>query len=317
MFLESLQFSFSIIGPICLLLFLGWFLKRIKMIDEAFIDVGSKLVFKITLPALLFLSIIKTDRDIDIDFSLIIYSLIANFVFFMLSVLATKYWVSEKREHGVVVQGAFRSNTAIIGLAYVANVYGNDGFAIAAVYVAFHTMLYNILSVIILSPKQEGVSIAMISGVLKSLVKNPLIIGIMSGIVFFLFAIPVPDLVIHTGQYFSNMTLPLALLCTGGSLNIQALKDNSFNCRFSTLLKIVIAPVFITGGAYLYGFTGVPLGIVFFMSASPTAAASYVMARSMGHNADLAANIIAMSTIGSLVTSSLGISLLYWLQLLH
>jgi len=316
MFFESLQFSFSIIGPICLLLFLGWFLKKTNTIDDAFIEVGSKLVFKITLPALLFLSIIKTNRDIDIDFSLIIYSLIANFVFFIISILGARYWVKNKSEHGVVIQGAFRSNIAIIGLAYVANVYGDEGFAIAAVYVAFHTMLYNILSVIILSPKQEGISVDMFLGVFKSLIKNPLIIGITSGIVFFLFAIPVPDLVIHTGQYFSNMTLPLALLCTGGSLNIQALKDNSFNCRFSSMLKIIIGPVLITTGAYFYGFTGMPLGLVFFMSASPTAAASYVMARSMGHNSDLAANIIAMTTIGSLITSSLGISLLYWLGLM-
>ena len=316
MFFESLQFSFSIIGPICLLLFLGWFLKKTNTIDDAFIEVGSKLVFKITLPALLFLSIIKTNRDIDIDFSLIIYSLIANFVFFIISIVGTRYFIKNKSEHGVVIQGAFRSNIAIIGLAYVANVYGDDGFAIAAVYVAFHTMLYNILSVIILSPKQEGISVDMFLGVFKSLMKNPLIIGITSGIIFFLFAIPVPEVVIHTGQYFSNMTLPLALLCTGGSLNIQALKDNSFNCRFSSMLKIIIGPVLITAGAYLYGFTGMPLGLIFFMSASPTAAASYVMARSMGHNSDLAANIIAMTTIGSLITSSLGISLLYWLGLM-
>jgi len=316
MFFESLAFSFSIIGPICLLLFLGWFLKRVHIIDDAFIEVGSKLVFKITLPALLFLSIIKTNPDIDIDFSLIIYSLIANFVFFMLSIVASQYWIKNKSEHGVVIQGAFRSNIAIIGLAYVANVYGDDGFTIAAVYVAFHTMLYNILSVIILSPKQSGISVSMFVGVFKSLMKNPLIIGITSGILFFLFAIPVPELVIHTGQYFSNMTLPLALLCTGGSLNIQALKDNSFNCRFSSLMKIVIGPILITVGAYLYGFSGMPLGLIFFMSASPTAAASYVMARAMGHNSDLAANIIAMTTIGSLITSSLGISLLYWLGLM-
>ncbi|TEW56210.1 AEC family transporter [Psychromonas sp. RZ22] len=316
MFLESLHFSFSIIGPICLLLFLGWFLRKTNTINDAFIEIGSKLVFKVTLPALLFLSIIKTNRDIDINFSLIIYSVIANFVFFLLTVLLTRYWVKDKSDHGVIVQGAFRSNIAIIGLAYVANVYGDAGIAVAAIYVAFHTMLYNILSVIILTPKQEGVKSITIFGVVKSIAKNPLIIGISLGIVFFIFAIPVPKVLINTGQYFSNMTLPLALLCTGGSLNLKALKYNGFNCRFSSILKIVIGPIFITGGAYLFGFTGTPLGLVFFMSASPTAAASYVMARAMGHNADLAANIVAMTTIGSLLTCSLGVSLLYWLQLI-
>ena len=316
MFFESLQFSFSIIGPICLLLFLGWFLRKLNIIDDGFIDTASKLVFKVTLPALLFLSIIKTNRDVDIDFTLIIYSVIANVLFFLLSIVLTQYWVKEKQDHGVIVQGAYRSNIAIIGLAYVANVYGDDGVSFAAVYVAFHTMLYNILAVIILSPKKEGVNLSKLLGVMKSILKNPLIIGIMLGIVFFLFAIPVPNVVLNAGQYFSNMTLPLALLCAGGSLNLKALRDISFNCRFSSGLKIIAGPIFITGGAYLFGFTGLPLGVVFFMSASPTAAASYVMARSMGHNADLAANVVAMTTIGSLITCSLGVSLLYWLQLM-
>jgi len=316
MFFESLQFSFSIIGPICLLLFLGWFLRKTNTINDAFIETASKLVFKVTLPTLLFMSIIKTNRDTDIDFSLIIYSIIANFIFFLLSIFLTRYWVKEKSDHGVVIQGAFRSNIAIIGLAYVANVYGDAGIAFAAVYVAFHTMLYNILSVIILSPKQQGISASMLLNVMKSIAKNPLIIGIMLGLVFFVLALPVPQLVLKTGQYFSDMTLPIALFCTGGSLNIKALKDNGFNCRFSSALKIIAAPILITGGAYLFGFSGSQLGLVFFMSASPTAAASYVMARTMGHNSDLAANVVAMTTIGSLLTCSLGLSLLYWLQLM-
>ncbi|MEL0659957.1 AEC family transporter [Psychromonas arctica] len=316
MFFESLQFSFSIVGPICLLLFLGWFLRKTNTINDAFIEVGSKLVFKVTLPALLFLGIVKMDHEAVIDFDLIAYGLIANFLFFMLCILVTKYWIKDKHHHGVVIQGAFRSNTAIIGLAYMANVYGEASLGLAAVYVAAHTVLYNILSVIILSPKKEGFNPKMLIGLMKSILKNPLIISIILGLIFFVLTIPVPDIVINTGQYFSDMTLPVALLCTGGSLSIKSLKDNSLNCRFSTILKIVIGPIFITGGAYFLGYTGETLGLVFFMSAAPTAAASYVMARAMGHSAALAANIIAMTTIGSLVTCSLGVSLLYWLQLM-
>jgi malonate transporter len=316
MFLESLLFSFSISGPVCLLLFLGWFLRKVNTINDEFIEIASKLVFTVTLPTLLFISIVKMSRETEIGFSLIIYSIAANFIFFLFTVIVTKYWINQKEDHGVIIQGAFRSNLAIIGLAYVANVYGDPGIALAALYVAFNTLLYNILSVIILSPRQAKVSPMMLFGVVKSLLKNPLIIGIMLGLLFFIFAIPVPKVVINTGQYFSNITLPMALLCIGGSLNIKALTNNSFNSFFSSVLKIIVAPILITGGAYLFGYTGLQLGLVFFMSAAPTAAASYVMARAMGHNADLAANVIAMTTIGSLFTCSLGISLLYWLQLM-
>lgn len=316
MFFESLQFSFSIISPICLLLFMGWFLRKTNTINDAFIDVASKLVFKVTLPTMLFMSIIKTDHAKEIDFSLAVYSVVANTLFFLLCAILTQYCIREKQDHGVIIQGAFRSNTAIIGLAYVANLYGDEGIAVAAVYVACTTMLYNILAVLLLSPKQQGINVKMIWGVLQSLLKNPLIIGIMLGLLFFLLAIPVPQMFIKTGQYFSNMTLPIALLCIGGSLNLNALNSNSVNCYFSSALKIIVAPILVTAGAHFYGFSGLQLGIVFFMSAAPTAAASYVMARSMGHNADLAANVIALTTIGSIVTCSLGLSLLYWLQLM-
>jgi len=316
MFFESLQFSFSIVGPICLLLFLGWFLNRTSTINDSFIEVGSKLVFKVTLPTLLFLSIVKMDHQAEIDFYLIAFGISANFIFFLLCIIATKFWVTEKVQHGVIIQGAFRSNTAIIGLAYVSNVYGEATLGLAAVYVASHTILYNILSVIILSPKKEGFNLAIIINMVKSILKNPLIISILLGLVCFLLNIPVPELIINTGQYFSDMTLPVALLCTGASLSVQALKNNSFNCRFSTILKIVVGPILITAGAYCLGYQGELLGLVFFMSAAPTAAASYVMARAMGHSAELAANIIAMTTIGSLITCSLGVSLLYWLKLM-
>lgn len=316
MFFESLQFSFSIIGPICFLLLLGSGLRKIEIINDNFIETSSKLVFKVTLPTLLFLSVIKTSHEVSIDFAFILYSVLANFAFFLLAVILSKQCVHQRSEHAVVVQGAFRGNLAIIGLAYVANVYGEVGVALAAVYVAFNIMLYNILSVIILSPKQNGINGKMLFDLLKSILKNPLIISIILGIFFYIADITLPKVMLATGQYFADMTLPIALLCAGGSLNFSALKNNSFNCRFSTALKIIVAPILITAGAYLCGFSNLQLGIVFFMSATPTAAASYVMARAMGHNADLAANIIAMTTIGSLFTCSLGISLLYWLQLM-
>ena len=316
MFLAALKFSLEITGPICLLLFLGWLLNRIKFIDEQFIDTASKLVFNVTLPSLLFLNIIKSDRNAEIDFSWIAYSLFANVVFFLLAILLTKLFVKNSDDHGVIVQGAFRGNLAIIGLAYVANVYTDSGLALAAVYVAFHVILYNILSVFILTPKQGKVTPAMLLSLVKAIGKNPLIIGILLGVLFLLLAIPVPGVMIHAGQYFADMSLPIALLCTGGSLHLKALHTDRFSTCFASILKIIAAPLLITGGAYFLGFRGVELGLTFLMTATPTAAASYVMARAMGANANLAANVIALTTVASLITYSVGISMLYGFNLI-
>ncbi len=79
---------------------------------------------------------------------------------------------------------------------------------------------------------------------------------------------------------------------------------------FASSYKLVVAPMVITLGAYLIGFRGIELGILFFMNASPVAAASYVMARSMGGNSVLAANIIALTTVLSTLTCTLGIIVL-------
>ncbi|MCH1931384.1 AEC family transporter [Shewanella sp. A25] len=312
--IEQLQFSASITGPICLMLALGVILKRTNAINENFIDVTSKLVFNVTLPALLLLGILKSNHDMSSSAALVSFGVVANFSFFLLSIFVTRRYFSDPRDKGVIIQGGFRANTAIIGLAYVSNAYGESGVALAAIYVASMTLLYNIQAVICLTPKGEQSGRQALGVIIKTLTKNPLIIAIILGIVISLLAIPIPQMVTDAGQYFANMTLPLALLCTGGSLDIGSLKHERHATWFATFLKLVAAPLLITIAAMLIGFRGIDLAIVFLMSSAPTAAASYVMARAMGGNATLAANIIALTTVCSLLTCTLGIFLLSTFQ---
>jgi predicted permease len=304
---QQFAFSASITGPICLMLVLGVMLKRIGLINENFIDVASKVVFQVTLPAMLFLSIVQSDHDFAASGKLVVFGVVANFLFFLFTTLSTRLAFSEPKDQGVIVQGGFRANTAIIGLAYVANIYGNDGVALAAIYVASLTVLYNIQAVVALTPKGQESGQQAVQVIVKTLTKNPLIIAIALGVVFYALSIPVPQMVSDAGQYFANMTLPLALLCTGGSLDIGSLKRDQASTWFATSYKLVLAPLTITLAALFFGFKEQDLGLIFLMSAAPTAAASYVMARAMGGNSTLAANIIALTTVMSLITCTLGI----------
>ncbi len=316
-FIEQLLFSVSITGPICLMLLLGVVFKRIALINDSFIDVASKLVFQVTLPALLFLSIVGSEHDFSNSTALIGYGITANLIFFILVFILTKRLFPHSDDNGVTIQGSYRANTAIIGLAYIANAYGDTGVALAAIYVAPMTILYNILAVIALSPKQdEGSRFQAVGVIIKTITRNPLVISIMLGLAFYFLAVPVPNMVMDAGQYFARMTLPLALLCTGGSLNMKSLKNDQLTTWFATINKLIIAPMLITVTAVFFGFRGVELGIVFFMSSAPTAAASYVMARAMGGNASLAANIIALTTVASLFSCTLGIFILSSLNLM-
>ncbi|MBD1564817.1 AEC family transporter [Vibrio sp. S12_S33] len=314
--IEQLLFSASITGPICLMLVLGVILKRTGLINDNFIDVASRIVFQVTLPTMLFLSIVKSEHDFASSATLVIYGLSANFLFFLFTVVCTKKTFHRSEDHGVIIQGGFRANTAIIALAYVANAYGEPGLALAAIYVAATTVLYNIQAVIALTPQGESTGIKAAGVIAKTLTKNPLIIGILLGVICYSLSLPIPKMVTDAGQYFANMTLPLALLCTGGSLNIGSLRSDKAPAWFATGYKLVLAPLLITSGALFFGFRGLELGLIFLMSASPTAAASYVMARAMGGNATLAANIIALTTVFSLFTCTLGIFVLSSLQLI-
>ncbi|AUI87765.1 transporter [Vibrio azureus] len=314
--LEQLQLSLSITGPICLMLLLGILFKRVGLINDNFIEIGAKLVFQVTLPTMLFLSIVASEHNFVAAKSFVSYGIIATVCFFIFAYISVKLFFSCSPEQGVIIQGAFRSNTGIIGIAYVTSTYGAQGIALAALYMAITIFLYNIQAVICLSPKGTTSGSQTAKMMARTLTKNPLIIAIMAGLFCYVLSIPVPSIAIEAGHYLSKMTLPLALLCIGGSLNLNSMKQEKAPSWFASSYKLMLAPIAITSGAYFMGFRGVELGILFFMNASPVASASYVMARSMGGNAVLAANIIALTTVLSTITCTIGIMILNTLELI-
>ncbi|MFD1009167.1 MULTISPECIES: AEC family transporter [Oceanisphaera] len=314
LFISSLLFALSITGPICLLLLLGFGLRRSQMMNEGFIDGASKLVFNIALPMLLFTSIAQTDFSQMVSFTLIVYGIAATLIAFFLLEWLANHLTDNKQLRGIIVQGAFRANMAIVGLAYVNNAYGQQGVAAAAMYVACLTILFNILAVITLTRSlHQGPDLRtmpLIKSMVKGIIKNPLIIGIVAALPFAASNWTLPSMLMQTGQYLAQMTLPLALLCTGASLSLKSNKEETGLLPAVTLLRLLIIPVLFTLGGYLVGFRGMELTILFLINASPTAAASYVMVRAMGGNAVFAANIIAVTTLGSLLSTSLGAALL-------
>ena len=215
-FFHILAFAFSVTGPIFVILTLGILLMRWNVINDAFIDAGSKLVFNVTLPALLFITISKTNIEHIANFSLIGYALLATVAVFVLLEWAAACCVTPPQERGVVIQGAFRSNMGIVGLAYCVNAYGENGLAAASIYLGPVTILFNILAVITLNRslnKQRS-----LAGTFVDLVKNPIILGIVLAMPVAWAHVKMPAILLQAGEYFAQMTLPLALLCTGTAI---------------------------------------------------------------------------------------------------
>lgn len=310
-FFHHLIFALGVTGPIFFLLLLGIALRRVEWIDQEFMDAGSRLVFKLTLPVLIFMSVSKVDLVHFDGGELILYVVLANIFVYLLLIGIGRVAIDDDVDRRMFVHGGYRANAAIIGLSYVNNAFGQDGLAIGAILVSFIIILYNILAVILLTPK--GASTGGMDTALrlaKGIATNPLIIASVCGIIFSQFELSLPQPLEKTGRLVAGMTLPLALICTGGTLNFNQLKKRSGLTWASTAAKLILAPVIITSGAYLLGFTPLEIGVIFLLSSSPTAVVSYIMAKAMGGNAILAANIIATTSLGSVITSSLGLTIL-------
>ena len=304
MYLGILSETLVVTGPIFLIVLLGLTLRRIGFIDDHFNQVASRLVFSICLPVLLFTTISQINLDPTINLPVFYFSLCGAVLTFGLSWLAAMF-IQPREDRGVVVQGAFRSNLGVIGLALCANAYGAPGLALASLLMAGLTVSYNILSVFILSfyAKTDLSWIVVFADILK----NPLIVAIAMAFIIALSGLPVPGILLSAGEYIGSMALPLALLGTGAGMSLRALRDSSQATGLVICLKAVLLPAVILVIAIQYGFRGIDLGVLFLLFVSPTATASYAMVKALGANDSLAANLVITTTLVCILSCSIGL----------
>jgi hypothetical protein len=312
----ALSFATAITAPIFCMLGLGILFKRIGWVTEDFAKVGSDLVFRVTLPCLLFVKLAETDFRHELPFLLISYAVFATVVVFLLLDRLASPKLKEPADRGVFVQGAFRSNMGIVGLAFCLSAFGVSVVATASIYLAVLTTVFNILAVITLSRhQQQSTDKGALVKILKGIGKNPLILAIVIGIAVSLSGLPVPILLLDTGNYLARMTLPLALLCAGAAIRLHEFQASA-PLYAAVISKLAIVPFLITLGGIALGLRGEELGVLYLMCAAPTAAASYPMTQALGGNHHLAAAIIAATSLGSMLFTTLGIFLLRSFQLI-
>lgn len=277
------------------------------MTDD-FVERASRLIFNFALPALLFTTISKSSLDLTSELDMLLVGIVSTVLVCALMMLVCPFLVQQRSDRGVVIQGAFRSNMGIIGLAYCANAYGDAGIALGSIYLGALTILYNIISVGILNFYLDSKTSFLI--VLKGIATNPIILSIIAALTVSEFNIKIPDVFLNSAGYFSQLTLPLALLCTGAALRFTHFKDNAKAASVSVLVKCLVYPGIIIFAAIYFKIEGLTLGVIYLMSIAPTAAASYVMVRKIGGNHQLAAQIIAISTILSVPVTIIGYTFL-------
>jgi predicted permease len=311
--LHALLFALQITLPNILLMVLGFVMQRRQAVNQNFVEVASSMVFQYCLPCLLFFSIIKSDIHVGEQLTLLTAGLVTTFTLFFAGELYAYFFVPEKRDKGVFVQGVFRSNMAIMGLATVANAYGDKGMSVGAVYMGVITIVYNILSVITLSRSDapKGSFWHQVLSITKKIGQNPLIIALVAAFVYKFSGLPMPpQVIVKTGELLAAVALPLALICAGATLDLKAMFSTSGVSMQASIARIIVAPLTAIVIGWLFALSPIQMGVLFLMVASPVAAASYVMARSMGANDVLAANILGFTTVFSMLSIAVGMVVL-------
>ncbi|MEH6549788.1 MAG: AEC family transporter [Pseudomonadales bacterium] len=308
-FIDQLNFALAITGPAFLVILLGQLLYRYQVISDGFTQGASAIVFNVALPATLFLNVARADLSLLGNGSHLAIAIAVTFAIVGLSWLACRIWISSKAERGVVIHASYRGNMAVIGLAFCEAAYGPEGLALAAIPVGILTALYNVLAVWILSTHIKG-SQNKQRHWLSIMARNPLLLSIVAGFIANSTGLPLPTLILDTGSYFSQLTFPLALLCIGASINLRHMRLRSAPVVIVTCMKLIVAPAVMVTALYLGGIRGTMLGIFFLLTATPTAAASYIMVQAMGGDGRLAANVIVVSSVLSALTITLGLLIL-------
>ncbi|WP_447589355.1 AEC family transporter [Aquipseudomonas campi] len=305
-FLQTL----AITVPVFAMLFLGVLLKRLALIDAHFINTASSLVFNVSMPVMLFLAILHADLNTALQPAVIGYFVLATLLGFLFC-WGWAIWRCPRADRGVFVQGCFRGNNGIIGLALATSLYGDYGLSLGGVLGGVVILTYNSLSVVVLEVYNPNGQVRPWR-LLKSMLSNPLIIGVLAAIPLAYWRISLPGWLLTSGEYLAQLTLPLALICIGGTLSLASLRNSGRLAIDASLLKVAVLPLLATLGAFLCGFRNAELGILFLYFASPTAAASFVMARAAGGNYELAAAIIVITTLLAVVSTNIGLFVLQW-----
>lgn len=308
-------FSLNATLPIFLIMVLGWFLMRIGLFTKEFNKVADKYVFKVALPVLLFKDIATADIRSDFNLTFVLFCMITTTIMFLAIWGLSYIFIKDKTQVGAFAQASARGSAAVLGIAFINNIYGNSGMAPLMIVSA--VPLYNILSVIILTfsadmgkeaqknKLTDNVSNSKGSNIKKAcinVVKNPIIIGIFLGLPFSIFGISIPPIPLKAVTSIAQTATPIALLVVGaGFEGAKAIKKIKLTA-IATFIKLVLLPLIFFPFAIAFGFRGSELVAILIMLGSPTTVTCYIMARNMENDEVLSSSIVVMATLLSSVT---------------
>lgn len=310
-YMENLIFSLNATIPVFATMLLGWFFRHIGLMDEIFVKRLNRFVFQCALPVLVFQDLATVDFFEVWDTRFVLFCFLTTISCIALAA-ALSFLLKDKSIRAEFIQSSYRSSAAILGIAFVQNIYGNAGMA--PLMILATVPLYNIMAVIVLSvgkPDRGKLDRKLLLTTLKGIVTNPIVLGIAAGMAYSLLRLPMPVILEKTVKNVAVLATPLGLMAMGGSMDLSKISAKWKPAAAASAIKLVgLAALFLPIAIQL-GFREEKLIAILVMLGSATTVSCYIMAKNMGHEGNLSSGVIMLTTLFSAFT------LTGWLYLLR
>ncbi len=300
--MDNLIFSLNATVPVFLMMLLGMAFRKIGLMDQEFASKMNQFVFKIALPAVLFQDLAGEDFYEVWDGAFVAFCFFATLISIMAIAVVSRFFV--KREiRGEFVQASYRSSAALLGIAFIQNIYGDAGMA--PLMIIGTVPLYNIMAVLVLSfmnPAAGKLDKLALKKAAVGIVTNPILWGIAVGLIWSLCRIPQPEILKKSVDSVAALATPMGLMAMGaGFEGKKALAMVKPTMAASALKLVILAAVFLPAAVWL-GFEREQLVAVLIMLGSATTVSCYVMAKNMGHDGVLTSSVVMVTTCLSAFT---------------
>lgn len=307
--MDNFIYSINATLPIFLMILLGKILHKTGIINDAFTKTADRYVFVVALPALVFKDLTAGHIRDQFDTGYVLFCFFVT-LFIILAVWGlTELFMKKEEEKGAFIQAAYRSSAAILGLAFIDNMY--DGAGMAPLMIIGAVPLFNIFAVIILTLKGRSTDEKPdLKTTVLNVFKNPILLSILVSLPFAFLDLHFPTFIDKAIGSIGNTATPLALISIGASFEgrkaIQKLKPT----LIASFIKLVLlAALFLPLAVYL-GYRNQELMALLIMLGSPATVSCYIMAKNTGNDAVLTSSIIVLTTLLSSVTLTAWIFLL-------
>ena len=299
----------QVVFPLCVYIGMGMIARTAHLITPQASASMNRFAFRALFPLVMFENVMNAGEALrGSGINAMWYLLGATTLLFLLLMVLIPLTEKSKPRQASMIQGAFRANSILFALPIVSTICGPENTGIASICVSVLVPWYNVLCVIALESKRGGQINA--HKLLRGIVTNPLILGAAAGAAALLAGLHLPEMVSKPLHTLTSMVTPMALILLGFDLQFGSMRRDWKQLLLVTLIKLVLAPLLIVGGAWLLGFRGVPLISIFSLCCVPTAVSSYTMAVEMDADGPLAGEILAVTTVCSIVTVFLWVSAL-------